>query len=40
MFIHLFSCDTLICIKNYNQNSLKIKLNVIFISKSEWLCMM
>jgi hypothetical protein len=40
MFIHFFSCDSLMFIKNYDQNSLNIKLHVIFICKSEWLCMM
>jgi hypothetical protein len=40
MFIHLFSCDSLISIQNYDQNSLNIKLHVIFICKNEWLCMM
>jgi hypothetical protein len=40
MFIHLFSYDSLISIKKYDKNSLNIKLHVIFICKSEWLCMM
>jgi len=40
MFIHLFSCDSLISIQNYDQNSLNIQLHVIFICKSEWLYMM
>jgi len=33
MVIHLFSCDSLIFIKNYDQNSLNIKLHVIYLQK-------
>jgi hypothetical protein len=33
MFIQFFSCDSLIFIENYDQNSLNIKLCVIFIYK-------
>jgi uncharacterized membrane protein YGL010W len=33
MFIHLFLCDNLIFIKNYDQNSSNIKIHVIFFAK-------
>jgi hypothetical protein len=37
MVIHLLSCDSLIFIKNYDQNSLNIKLHVIYLQK--WMVM-
>jgi hypothetical protein len=33
MFIHFFSCDNLIFIKNYDQNSSNIKIQVILFVK-------
>jgi hypothetical protein len=33
MFIHFFSCDNLVLIENYDQNSLHIKLHVILFVK-------
>jgi hypothetical protein len=33
MFIHFFSCDNLIFIKDYDQNSLKIKILVFVFVK-------
>jgi len=33
MFIHFFSCDSLMFIKNYDQNLSKIKIHVILFVK-------